>query len=138
MERPMTPSFADGFSGLAGAYRVARPDYPREMVEAIVGFAGRVLAVPGALYVDVGAGTGISTAAVLRGLPCAVAAIGVEPDGDMRSEAQAASAAGEFDGRPVSFVDGSAERLPIPTARAALLSVGQAVHWFDRQAFYRE
>src|SRR3546814_18173728 len=85
------------------------------MVEAIVGFAGRVLAAPGALNVDVGAGTGISTAALLRGLPRTAAAIGVEPDDDMRSQAQAASAAGEFDGRQVSFVAGSAATLPIST-----------------------
>src|SRR3546814_19529686 len=105
------------------------------MVEAIVGFAGRVLAAPGALYVDVGAGTGISTAALLRDMPRTAAAIDVEPGDDMRSQAQAASAAGKFDARQVYFVDGITPRLPIPTERTPLLSAGTGLPRHDRTAF---
>lgn len=129
---------ADGFSGLASAYRQARPDYPEAMVRDIVAFTGRALAAPDALYVDVGAGTGISTASIARALPAGVAAIGVEPNDDMRGEAQAGVQAGAFETREVSFVDGRAERLPLPTGRAVLVTAGQAAHWFDRRAFYRE
>ena len=38
----------------------------------------------------------------------------------------------------VRFSDGTAEALDLPDAKTDLIFVGQALHWFDRPAFYAE
>jgi ubiquinone/menaquinone biosynthesis C-methylase UbiE len=84
--------------------------------------------------VDVGCGTGISTFVLMEALPETCRVIGVEPNADMRAEAARAAPAG----RDVSFVAGSAQAIPVADSRAALVTAGQAMHWFDRPAFYAE
>lgn len=128
---------SDAFTGLAKKYREARPTYPPEAARLVAGHARDALGTPGALMVDVGAGTGIATLSLLGALPETCRAIGVEPNDDMRAEAAAAAAAAAA-GRDVSFVAGSAEDIPVAAAAASLVVVGQAIHWFDRPAFYAE
>jgi ubiquinone/menaquinone biosynthesis C-methylase UbiE len=121
------------YTGLARDYRSARPAYPLDMARTIAEFAGDVI-VPGAVVIDVGAGTGISTMAVANALPPECAVIGVEPDDDMRAHATASLSLGS----QVTFVAGSAEDMPIGDQRAAVVTAGQAIQWFDRLKFYAE
>ena len=68
----------ENFTGKAEAYAKGRPGYPIEAIETIVGFAPS-----GAVFADIGAGTGKLTVKLAeRG--CSVFA--VEPNADMRSQ----------------------------------------------------
>jgi ubiquinone/menaquinone biosynthesis C-methylase UbiE len=124
----------DAYNGLAQKYQDARPTYPPELVRMVVDSAGAALAQPGSVLVDVGCGTGISTRALMEVLPETCRVIGVEPNADMRAEAARAVPAG----RDVSFVAGSAQAIPVEESQAAVVTVAQAMHWFDRPAFYAE
>jgi SAM-dependent methyltransferase len=101
------------FGAAAGDYVAGRPDYPRDAVAWLVGDAHDV--------VDVGAGTGKLTAALV-GPDRAVTA--VEPDAGMldalRREVPAAT--------PLT---GTGEALPLPDASADAVVYGQAWHWVD-------
>lgn len=122
------------YDGLAQKYREARPTYPLELIRIVADTARSALGQPAPLLVDVGSGTGISTFAMMETLPTTCRAIGVEPNADMRAEAARAAPAG----CDVSFVAGSAQAIPVEDSRAALVITGQAIHWFDRPAFYAE
>jgi ubiquinone/menaquinone biosynthesis C-methylase UbiE len=122
------------YTGLAQKYREARPTYPRELTRLIADSARLAFEQPAPLLVDVGCGTGISTLALMEALPETCRIIGVEPNADMRAEAARAAPAN----RDVSFVAGSAQAIPVEDSRAALVTAAQAMHWFDRPAFYAE
>jgi ubiquinone/menaquinone biosynthesis C-methylase UbiE len=125
---------ADAYTGLAQKYRESRPTYPAELTRMVADSARAALAQPAPLMVDVGCGTGISTLALIGMLPETCRVIGVEPNADMRAEAARAAPAG----RDVSFVAGSAQAIPVEDSSAALVTAAQAIHWFDRPAFYAE
>ena len=105
-----------GFGSAAGAYVAGRPGYPAHAVDWLVGDARDV--------VDVGAGTGKLTAALV-GAGRRVTA--VEPDAGMlealRDEVPGAVA-----------VLGAAEALPLDDGSADALLLGQAWHWVDVDA----
>lgn len=115
----------EAFTGLASLYSKARPDYPVEAIEWVL--ARRPFA-PGDLMVDVASGTGILTRALQRSDRVGLRLVGVEPNPDMRSQAQ--------DG--LEYLEGAAEALPFADGEVSALTCGQALHWFDRPAFYRE
>jgi ubiquinone/menaquinone biosynthesis C-methylase UbiE len=124
----------DAYNGLAQKYSEARPTYPAELIRLIVDSARAALAQPAPLLVDVGCGTGIATRALMEALPETCHVIGVEPNADMRSQAANAAPAG----RDVTFVAGSAQAIPVEDSQATLVTAAQAMHWFDRPAFYAE
>jgi SAM-dependent methyltransferase len=101
------------FGAAADAYVAGRPGYPQELVDWLVGDAVDV--------VDVGAGTGKLTAALVGPGRSVVA---VEPDAGMldmlRSQVPEARA-----------LQGAAEALPLPDASADAIVLGQAWHWVD-------
>jgi SAM-dependent methyltransferase len=112
------------FSGLADAYAKNRPDYPAVAVEHIIARCGLT---GGALLVDVGCGTGISTRLfAARG----VHVIGVEPNDDMLARAEPAPG--------VRYVKGTAEATGLDDGCAAAVLAAQAFHWFDAPAALRE
>jgi SAM-dependent methyltransferase len=122
------------FDRLTEDYRRFRPGYPapvldrlREHVEA----GSRATWPDPRLLLDVGAGTGISTRALRHVFGPGPRVVGVEPGRSMRE-----TAAAEPDG--VEFVHGRAERVPFHDGSAVLVLAAQAVHWFDRPAFYAE
>src|SRR5262245_45543844 len=91
------------FGGLAAGYDRYRPDYPPAAIDFIIARCGLA---PGARFVDVGCGTGISTRLFgARGL----AGIGVEPNADMRRVAEATDSA-------ATYRDGQADALGLPDA----------------------
>lgn len=105
---------ATGYQAHSEAYVFARPSYHPEVVDVLVEHlnAGPV--------VDLGAGTGISTAALVeRG----VDVIAVEPVEAMRDKLAA--------GVHAQVLEGTAESIPVGDGSAAAVIVAQAFHWFD-------
>jgi SAM-dependent methyltransferase len=112
------------FSDRADDYAKYRPTYPREAIDALLGGLG---APETLLAVDVGAGTGISSRLLAeRG----VRVLAVEPNREMREAAVVSPG--------VSFVDGTAESLPVPDGAADLVLAAQAFHWFRPEPSLRE
>lgn len=101
----------------AAAYAAHRPEYPRAAVDwAVEPVTGRA----GAPVLDLGAGTGKLTGALLERGPV----IAVDPDPAMLDELHARFPAA--DAR-----EGCAEAIPVPEASVDAVLVGQAWHWFD-------
>jgi len=109
------------FGNRAHAYARARPRYP----DAVVTQLARVLRLaPGAVVVDLGCGTGLSSEPFLR---AGFRVIGVEPNPAMR--AHALQVGREFPRFEV--IDGRAEMTGLAQASADLVIAAQAFHWFD-------
>jgi SAM-dependent methyltransferase len=103
---------AVGFARSAGAYERGRPGYPAEAVDRLVA------ALPGRHVIDLAAGTGkLTRALVARNLNV----VAVEPVAEMRAAIQA----------PARALAGTAEAIPLPAASADGVTVAQAFHWFD-------
>jgi SAM-dependent methyltransferase len=101
----------EGFGRSAAAYERGRPGYPDAAVDRLVA------ALPGRAVVDLAAGTGkLTRALVARG--CEVVA--VEPVAAMRASIAP----------PAVAVDGVAEATGLPAASADAVTVAQAFHWF--------
>lgn len=119
---------ADRFSTRVDDYVRARPGYPDGVVAALVarfGFA------PSWTIADVGAGTGLSAAPLLRH-GCTV--IAVEPNHAMRE-----AAVGLLGKNPrFRAVDATAEATTLDAASVDAVVAAQAFHWFDRAAFRAE
>jgi SAM-dependent methyltransferase len=112
------------FSDRAEAYASGRPGYPPE----IATYLARELGLsPGAVIVDLGSGTGISSRIFLQ---AGFQVIGVEPNAPMRAQAERALA-----GMP-GFVSvaGSAQATTLADASADCVVAAQAFHWFDLSA----
>lgn len=105
---------ATSFGPHAGAYERGRPEYPATAVEWMLG------QVPGQV-VDVGAGTGKLSAAVVR---LGGEVVAVDPDPLMLAALSA-----RLPG--VTTLVGSAEALPLPDACADAVVFGQSWHWVD-------
>lgn len=109
---------ASSFGAVAREYDEHRPEY----ADAAVAWALAPVDEPAVL--DLGAGTGKLTAAVLRvGVPPS-AVTAVEPDDAMR-----AVLAAELPG--VRALPGTAEAVPLGDGAVDAVLVGQAFHWFD-------
>jgi SAM-dependent methyltransferase len=102
---------------VAARYAQHRPDYPDEAVEWALG------SLPvGARVLDLAAGTGKLTKAILRyGVP-ATAVLAIEPDDEMRAQLSLPG---------VVVRAGTAEQIPTGDAAVDAVLVGQAFHWFD-------
>lgn len=105
---------AADFDDVARIYHSARPSYPAEAVQWILGDrAGDV--------VDVGAGTGLFTRLLVDDARTVTA---VEPSAQMLDELRIAVPG-------VRAVRGSGERMPLPDASADVVVFAQAWHWVD-------
>jgi SAM-dependent methyltransferase len=109
---------ASSFGSAATAYAEHRPDY----ADAAVRWA--LEPAPGLRVLDLGAGTGKLTAALLAA-GADVAA--VEPDPAMLAELHRALP-------QVPAIGGSAEAIPLPDASVDAVLAGNAMHWFDMAA----
>ncbi|WP_446217271.1 class I SAM-dependent methyltransferase [Micromonospora sp. IBHARD004] len=117
------PTQALSFGAAAADYDRFRPRYPQAAVRWAldgVGPAGRV--------VDLGAGTGILTRAILD---LGHEVLPVEPDPGMRARLDDVTPG-------VTALAGTAESVPLPDGAVDAVLVGQAYHWFDKERAHAE
>ena len=117
---------ARAFDGAAPVYERARPEYPRESIEALW---DRLGLGPASVVLDLAAGTGKLTRALRTYREARV--IAVEPSEGMRAEFVRA-----VPGVPI--LEGTAESIPLGRRSVDAVVVGQAFHWFDATATLRE
>lgn len=116
------------FTDRAAHYVKSRPGYPTGVLDILQDVCGLT---PEWVVADVGSGTGLLTVLFLE-YGCQV--FGVEPNAAMR-------AAGEDFLRPyVGFtsVAGRSEATNLPAASVDLVTVAQALHWFEPEGASRE
>jgi SAM-dependent methyltransferase len=111
------------FGSAAAGYAKFRPGYPQQAVRCAVGLAPDTV-------LDLGAGTGKLTAALVAlrdadSLPRQI--IAVEPDEQMLAALRRAVPG-------VRTELGSAEQIPVPDSSVQVITVGQAMHWFQLDA----
>ncbi|MFL5960665.1 MAG: class I SAM-dependent methyltransferase [Gaiellaceae bacterium] len=107
------------FGAHADAYERARPAWPEEAARWLVPEDGE-------LVVELGAGTGKLTRAVMA---LGVRVVAVEPDPRMLAVLRASG----LDG-----VKGSAEAIPLEAGIAAAVVAGSSLHWFELEPALRE
>ncbi|WP_433314154.1 class I SAM-dependent methyltransferase [Micromonospora sp. CA-269861] len=112
------------YAGSAGHYRVGRMPYPPSLAEAI----GTTLDLDGTgRLLDVGCGPGSVT---LLLAPLFEAAVGVDADRDMLTEAQ--RRADEVGATNVEWRHLRAEALPSDLGTFRVVTFAQSFHWMDR------
>jgi SAM-dependent methyltransferase len=116
---------AERFIDVADAYERGRPEYTPAVAEAI---AAELQIATGARVLDLAAGTGKLTRALIG---VGLDVIAVEPQARLR-EILAAHVGVE------RVLDGLAEKIPLPDASVAAVTVADAFHWFDQVAALRE
>ena len=115
-------SFEDHFSGQAAEYARYRPDYPETLFDFLAGLApdrGRAW--------DCATGNGQSALGLARHFGAVVAT-----DASVRQIREAARRRG------VHYAVASAEDSPLENESIELVTVAQALHWFDRSRFWEE
>jgi SAM-dependent methyltransferase len=110
------------FGRVAELYERRRPECPPDLVAWVV---DRLALGPGKLVVDVGAGTGKFTRALV---PSGARLVAVEPLDEMRAQLPAG----------IEAVAGTAEALPVDDASADAVTAAAAFHWFDPERAYPE
>jgi len=119
------PAAAGGFASAADAYERGRPGYPEE---AVAWIAGRLGLGPGKDVLDLAAGTGKLTRALV---PFGARVIAVEPIDEMREHLLRALP-------DIDVFDGTAEAIPLPDASVDGVTCAQAFHWFRIDEALRE
>ncbi|MBI3896712.1 MAG: class I SAM-dependent methyltransferase [Gammaproteobacteria bacterium] len=115
-------SFHDHFSGHAGAYAKYRPDYPPALFDYLA-----TVAPARALAWDVGTGSG---QAALGLVPFFQHIVASDPSAEQIEQAQPHP--------QVTYVVAAAEQSSLPAHSVDLITVAQAIHWFDFARFYAE
>jgi SAM-dependent methyltransferase len=111
---------AASFGEVADAYERGRPDYPPAVADTIT---AELSLQPGARVLDLGAGTGKLTRALVE---AGFDVIAVEPQAPLR--AILASGVGAQRVRA-----GTAEAIPLEDSTVRVVTVADAFHWFDHQ-----
>jgi SAM-dependent methyltransferase len=115
------PNPTDRFTGRVESYRRFRPTYP----PAIVDLLRRECALtPHSAIADIAAGTGILTELLLKE---GLAVTAIEPNQEMR----AACATLQPQYPKLKILAGTAEATTLPDRSIDLITVAQAMHWFD-------
>lgn len=114
------------FSGLQDIYNAARPTYPAEAIAKLKS----LINANSTEILDIGCGTGILTRQLKQIMPEANIQ-GCDINADMITKAKQSSTG-------IEFFENVAEDLPFNDDHFDLITVGQAVHWFDRPRFYPE
>lgn len=115
---PLHDYVSKGFGTTTDLYERIRPEYPAAAIDILVRELG---IVRGTVVVDVGAGTGKLTRALV---PTGATIIAVEPLAEMRERLAATVPLA------VPFA-GTAEEIAIRDGSAHAITVAQAFHWFD-------
>jgi SAM-dependent methyltransferase len=113
------------FPAVADAYERGRPEYAPAVVKCL---AAELKLPPGARVLDLAAGTGKLTRALLGG---GLDVVAVEPQAALR-DILVDSVGAE------RVREGFAEAIPLPDGSVAAVTVADAFHWFDPPAALRE
>ncbi|MFV0412021.1 MAG: class I SAM-dependent methyltransferase [Oscillospiraceae bacterium] len=116
------------FTGLAAVYSKFRPGYPADLLQYLHAEAGFA---PGKTVADIGAGTGIFSKFLAEGNSPVIC---VEPNPGMLALAKQELALYPL----CRFVQASAEHTTLPESSVNFVTVAQAFHWFNREAFRLE
>lgn len=112
------------WTGFADSYDQARPSPPPALLDLLTQLIG--MSHP-ALVVDIGSGTGLSTA--IWG-ERAEEVIGIEPNADMRTRAVR-----NIEGHPyaahINYREGVAHRTGLPDECADIVTAAQSFHWME-------
>jgi ubiquinone/menaquinone biosynthesis C-methylase UbiE len=111
------------FTGKAEVYVKARPSYPYDAVEYICS-----LASPNAFFADIGAGTGKFTELIAKR---GYSLFAIEPNLDMWAELVKTL-------KPypaANVINASAEATMLPDQSVDIITVAQALHWFELDSF---
>ena len=112
------------WTGKASSYDRARPAPPPALLDLLT----QVIDLPHpALVVDVGSGTGLSTA-IWGGR--AERVIGIEPNADMRQVA-VRKVEGHPYAAPIEYREGVAHRTGLPDGCADIVTAAQSFHWME-------
>ncbi len=122
---PVHDTARRGFASAAEAYERSRPGYPPEAIAWLADAAG---IGPGSTVVDLAAGTGKPTRALVA---TGARLVAIEPVAPMRD--LLAGLVPE-----ATVLDGTAEAIPLPDSSADVVTVAQAFHWFDGPAALAE
>lgn len=115
-------AFKDHFSGHAADYASHRPTYPPEL------FAFLAAVAPGrSLAWDCGTGNGQAAVMLAEHFARVYA---TDPSAEQVNQAEPHP--------KVEYAVAPAERCPLPDGSADLVTVAQAIHWFDFDRFYAE
>lgn len=118
----MSAGFADHFSAVAAGYASARPEYPPALFDWIAG-----IAPSHGLAWEAGCGSGQASRGLAR---CFARVHATDPSAAQVAQAHAPD--------NVAFAVEPGERCSLPDASADAACVAQALHWFDRGAFFAE
>lgn len=116
------------FSSKAEKYAKCRPDYSAEAIRAIFEHAKLTTK---SVVADIGSGTGIVSRHFVKNGNSVYA---VEPNPEMRRKAEIAL--GKYPN--YHSLDGNSEQTNLPNASIDLITVGQAIHWFDPEPSKQE
>jgi SAM-dependent methyltransferase len=119
------------FMGFADVYDTYRPRPPLAVLDILTQLAQ---ASRPALVVDLGSGTGLSTAIWADR---ATNVIGVEPSADMRAQAEQ-RVAGVADPANVRYQEGYANATGLPDACADIVTCSQSLHWMEPASTFAE
>jgi ubiquinone/menaquinone biosynthesis C-methylase UbiE len=115
-------SFADHFSGHASAYARYRPTYPDALYEAVLSHC-----VSPTRAWDCGTGNGQAAVQLARYVDEVIA-----------TDASAEQIRQAIPHERVRYLVAPAGDVPLEDKSVDLVTVAQAIHWFDHDAFYRE
>jgi SAM-dependent methyltransferase len=119
------------FMGFADVYDTYRPCPPLALLDILTQLAQ---AARPALVVDLGSGTGLSSAIWADR---AVNVIGVEPSADMRAQAEQ-RVSGVADPANVRYREGYANATGLPDACADIVTCSQSLHWMEPGSTFAE
>ncbi len=121
------------WNGVAEQYDAFRSSAPSVLPDLLAQLAGTPIP---AHVVDLGAGTGLTT---LAWMSRAKRVTGIEPNDDMRRQAEARLAAVPDEGRSgARFIAATAEHTGLPNACADIVTASQAFHWMEPVATLSE
>src|SRR5579885_3620942 len=119
------------WTGKASSYDRARPTPPSALLDLLT----QVIDLPHpALVVDLGSGTGLSTA--IWG-ERAQRVIGIEPNADMRAEAVRKAEDHPYAAQ-IEYREGVAHQTGLPDGCADIVTVAQSFHWMEPTATLAE
>jgi ubiquinone/menaquinone biosynthesis C-methylase UbiE len=128
-DRARVDANTDRFSGFADIYDKHRPKPP----EVIVDLLKQLAAKQHPVVVDLGSGTGLSTLLWTR---TAAEVVGVEPNADMRAQAERRAA--DLGVGTVRFIEGLSTATGLSAQYADIVTCSQSLHWMEPNDTFAE